>query len=125
MLIVDRLAAEEAIRATVASGIRSVFCYCPTPRAAQWQPTLSLAHDMFPDWIMQTMSRLSGLLRQIAEGRVTMGFALDGTHLPPQFLHDILQSARKNGAEQMTFHAVHGNMFNGTYLQTIGVRAKD
>jgi hypothetical protein len=72
------LVATEALRATIGSGIRSIFGYCPTPRVAQWTPEFKLEPDMLPPWVMKTFDKLASLNPFGPSGRVRLGFAFDG-----------------------------------------------
>jgi hypothetical protein len=104
-------AAEEALRATITSGLRSIFCYCPTPRVARWQPKMSLEQDMLPPWVMENFYKMAINLPPRTDGRVKLGFAFDGSHLPPQQLTDVFETVRQSGSHLITWHAVHGAMF--------------
>ena len=99
--------ATEAIRATVASGIRSVFAYCPTPRVATWKPSFTLEQDILPPWVMETWDHLVKLNPFGANGRVRLGFAFDALWLPPKLLQDLFTKVREQGSQLITTHALN------------------
>ncbi|KAL3441168.1 hypothetical protein BJX65DRAFT_322537 [Aspergillus insuetus] len=94
----------EGIRATVASGIRSVFCYCVHPRVATWQPELTFEEDFLPDWVMETFKELAALQPFGPGGRVRLGFAIDAALVPPGTLRSLLLEVRTSGAHIITSH---------------------
>ena len=102
---------EEAIRATIASGLRSIFCYCPTPRVAQWLPTFELEQNLLPDWVMSTFDRLSSRQPFGPNGRVRLGFAFDGLFLPGTVLKELFAKVRRQGVQLITTHALQNALF--------------
>ncbi|PLB54914.1 Metallo-dependent hydrolase [Aspergillus steynii IBT 23096] len=101
----------EALRATIASGLRSVFAYCPTPRVASWKPEFTLDRDFLPPWVMETFKKLAGLNPFGPNGRVSLGFAFDGLFLPGSMLKDMYSKVREAGAQLITSHSVYGAQF--------------
>ncbi|KAF2193178.1 amidohydrolase family protein [Zopfia rhizophila CBS 207.26] len=95
----------EAIRATVASGIRSTFCYCAHPRVATWQPQFTMENEIFPKWVMATFAQLASKQPFGPNGRVRLGFAIDSAYLAPQLLGVILSDVRAKGVKLITSHA--------------------
>lgn len=83
---------------------------------------MTIEHDLFPDWVMETMSKLGQTAPSLSDGRVELGFALDATHMPPEFLRNIFKQARTNGARLITCHAVHGAMSHCKYLPASGIK---
>lgn len=98
-----------ALRATLASGIRSIFGYCPTPRAEALEP-FSMAHDFFPPWVMDTFEKLAAA-NPMGDGRVLLGFAFDGLFLPKEMLQPIFKRVFDAGAHLYTVHDSVGPMF--------------
>ncbi|KAB8236284.1 uncharacterized protein BDW43DRAFT_252000 [Aspergillus alliaceus] len=102
---------KEAIRATISSGIRSIFAYCPTPRVAQWTPTFELSPDLLAPWVMETFDQLAILNPFGPSGRVRLGFAFDGLYLPGEVLKEVYGRVRHAGAQLITSHSVYGVAF--------------
>ena len=69
-----------AIAATMSSGIRSIFCYCATPRLESYDP-FKIDMNLLPPWVMETLEELT-VHKSIVDSRVQLGFAFDGTWLP-------------------------------------------
>ncbi|KXJ84895.1 hypothetical protein Micbo1qcDRAFT_186844 [Microdochium bolleyi] len=103
---------KEAIRATVGSGIRSVFCYCAQPRVTSWQPELKVDSNPVPGWVMETFRELAAKQPFGPRGRVRLGFAMDTMFVPEQVLQDTFAEARKHGAHLITSHATKVGMFD-------------
>ncbi|KAH8690443.1 hypothetical protein BGW36DRAFT_400919 [Talaromyces proteolyticus] len=102
----------EAIRATVASGIRSVFCYCAHPRVATWQPELAFEKEWFPDWVMATFRQLATMQPFGLNGRVRLGFAIDAALVPPSVLKSVFHEVRALGAQLITSHETRLRMLD-------------
>ncbi|KAL2867590.1 uncharacterized protein BJX67DRAFT_387828 [Aspergillus lucknowensis] len=103
---------KEAIRATVASGIRSVFCYCAHPRVATWKPELTFEKEWFPDWVMATFRELASMQPFGPNGRVRLGFALDVALVPPHVLRNVFDEVRALGAHLITSHETRIRMLD-------------
>lgn len=99
--------ASTAISATVSSGLRSVYGYCPTARVASWSP-FEMNQEMIAPWILNEIEEL-GNKAPFGEGRVTMGLAFDLWFLPEQVVQEIFQRAREVGIELATTHAVRNH----------------
>ncbi|KAF4985778.1 hypothetical protein FGRMN_11103 [Fusarium graminum] len=97
-------AASTAISATVSSGLRSIYGYCPTARVTSWSP-FTLNQEMIASWTLQEIQDL-GHQAPFGEGRVTMGLAFDLWFLPEQVVQEVFQRARDSGIELATTHAV-------------------
>ncbi|KAF7587693.1 hypothetical protein BBP40_006852 [Aspergillus hancockii] len=102
---------KEALRATISSGIRSVFAYTPTARVAQWTPTFVLDPELFPPWVMETFDQLAALNPFGPDGRVRLGFAFDGLFLPGEVLQELYARVRRAGTQLITSHSVYGVSF--------------
>ena len=100
-----------AISATVASGIRSVFCYCPTPRVASWNP-LELSNNMLEDFVIDTFEDLA-VKGPFGDGRVTLGFAFDGWFLPKEVILPLFDRVAKHGIRTITCHSVRNATMGG------------
>ena len=101
-------AGETAIRATVASGFRSTFFYCAHPRvAATWKPEFSMETEIFPQWVMAKFAQLVSRHELGPNGRIRLGFAIDGAYLPSPVLRTILSEVRAKGARLITSHVTH------------------
>ncbi|KAF5008656.1 hypothetical protein FDECE_5068 [Fusarium decemcellulare] len=97
-------AALTAVSATVSSGLRCVYGYCPTPRVASWSP-FELAQDVLAPWVMETLEDLAKAA-PFGDGRVTMGLAFDQWFLPPSIVEDIFRRARDAGVKLATTHTI-------------------
>ncbi|KAH8428343.1 uncharacterized protein LDX57_006044 [Aspergillus melleus] len=114
----------EALRATISSGLRSVFAYCPTPRVATWKPEFALDRDLLPPWVMETFERLAGLNPLGPNGRVSLGFAFDGFFLPGPMLRSLYSKVREAGVRLITSHSAYGVQF-GAPAQTSAAATLD
>jgi hypothetical protein len=103
------LEANAAIAATIASGIRSVFCYCPTPRIDSWNP-LVMNHDLLAGWVMSSLERLAAA-SPFGDGRIELGFAFDGFFLPKETVISLFQKVKALGIKVITTHVVRGVVF--------------
>lgn len=97
------LLATNAIEATIASGIRSVFCYAPTAKTQDWTPEITINGGLLDDWVIEQFEKL-GAAAPFGDGRVQMGFAFDGFMLPQDQVVSIYHKARKLGARVITTH---------------------
>ncbi|KAI1056880.1 hypothetical protein LB507_002301 [Fusarium sp. FIESC RH6] len=103
-------AASTAISATVSSGLRSVYGYCPTIRVGSWSP-FEMNPELIASWTLQEIQDL-GTKAPFGDGRVTMGLAFDLWFLPEQVVQDLFQRARDVGMELATTHAVRNHQMN-------------
>ncbi|KAB8215602.1 hypothetical protein BDV33DRAFT_180522 [Aspergillus novoparasiticus] len=104
---------KEAIRATISSGIRSIFGYCPTAQVTQWSPKFQMAPDPLAPWVMETFDQLAAMNPLGPSGRVQLGFAFDMLYLPGEILKEIYGRVRRAGAQLITSHSVYGVAFGG------------
>ncbi|KAJ5459684.1 uncharacterized protein N7458_001236 [Penicillium daleae] len=93
------------IEATIASGIRSIFCYAPTMRVKTWKPEITYEGGLLDDWVIENFERL-GVLAPFGNGRVQLGLAFDGFMLPKEQVISLYERARKLGAQVITSHYV-------------------
>jgi hypothetical protein len=110
------LLGKEAIRATVASGVRSVLCYCAHPRVTSWKPELTFEKEWFPDWVMATFRELASMQPFGPNGQVRLGFALDVALVPPRVLKDVFDEVRALGAHLITSHETRSRMLDRKHL---------
>ncbi|KAJ7706690.1 hypothetical protein B0H17DRAFT_1156326 [Mycena rosella] len=99
---------ESALSATVASGIRSYFCYCPVPqtRAASWAPfKFETSSSSVPDWAATQLADLAAK-QPFGNGRVRLGVGFDAYYLPQDVVISIFQNARSAGVKLFTSHYV-------------------
>ncbi|KLJ07998.1 hypothetical protein EMPG_16540 [Blastomyces silverae] len=110
---------ENAVSATVSSGIRSVFCFTPTLRVKSWDPPFTVEEDIFPDWVFETFDKLAQAA-PLGDGRVELGFALDLFFLPKEMIVDMFERVTKAGVKTITAHYLHGIYdYNGVPLVDI------
>jgi hypothetical protein len=98
-----------AIAATLSSGIRSVFCYCPTSRVDSLDP-FKMNMDLLPPWVMSTLEELVGH-STLLNSRVQLGFAFDGAWLPKEVIVNTFDKVKSLGIKVITTHYVrNGSM---------------
>ena len=94
---------DQVISATISSGVRSVFCYCPTPRVASWSPFATIA-DSLSDHVLPKFDELAAQAPW-ADGRITLGFAFDGFRfLPKEPLQALMKKLEENKVQLVTYH---------------------
>ncbi|KAH6604618.1 hypothetical protein Trco_006325 [Trichoderma cornu-damae] len=110
-----------AIAATASSGIRSTFCYAPTPRFNEWEPELSLDPEMVPGWAVEQVEQLikDG---PYGDGRVTVGLAFDALFLPKDVVADLYARVRRAGAKVITTHYVRGPVLGESVSRGLAFR---
>ncbi|EPE30951.1 Metallo-dependent hydrolase [Glarea lozoyensis ATCC 20868] len=93
-----------ATDATIASGIRSVFCYTPTPLVASWDHNgPALNWDILADWVIPYFSELSRKLK--VHPLLSLGLAFDGYALvPPHITKSLFETARSLDCQIITTH---------------------
>ncbi|KAG9892370.1 Metallo-dependent hydrolase, partial [Aureobasidium melanogenum] len=101
-----------AISATVASGIRSIYGYCPTARAASWNP-LVMDNNILADDVINNLEELASTA-PFGDGRVTLGFAFDGWFLPKQSVISLFDKVAKLGIRTITSHSVRTPSFGAS-----------
>ncbi|EXJ89452.1 hypothetical protein A1O3_02519 [Capronia epimyces CBS 606.96] len=116
-----------AVSATVSSGIRAFFCYCPTSRVKSWCP-LTKDDDLLPPWLL---TQLESLAKQspFGDGRVHIGLAFDWFLMPKQAVVDLFEKARRWGVKLITAHYTKGP-YSGDFspiqiLESYGLLASD
>ncbi|KAM0360391.1 hypothetical protein ACHAP4_002468 [Fusarium culmorum] len=110
--------ASTAISATVSSGLRSVYGYCPTARVASWSP-FEMNPEMIASWHLQELRKF-GAQAPFGDGRVTMGLAFDLWFLPEQVVQELFQTAREAGIDLATTHAVRNHQLSmGDVIQQV------
>ncbi|KAH7347020.1 amidohydrolase, partial [Pyrenochaeta sp. MPI-SDFR-AT-0127] len=87
------------IQALATSGLRCVFCYCPS-RQTDYASTRSL-HEF----------RALAAAGPFGKGRVQIGFAMDNIYLPGDVIKPYYQAIRRAGAKVITTHGAGGPAF--------------
>lgn len=98
-----------ALAGTVASGIRSRFCYGISPiRAAEWTAdSLALDRDPQPAWVPSQLREWSSRLPLTADDRVRLGFFFDSYFLPRDTIRDTLAHVKTLGIDFISSHFRH------------------
>ncbi|CVK85967.1 related to cytosine deaminase and related metal-dependent hydrolases [Fusarium mangiferae] len=114
-----------ALSATISSGIRSIYCYCPTGRVKTWKP-FEMEEQLLPSWLFE---QLTSLCKNgpFSNGRVTMGFAFDSFYLPKDVVVNIFNQVRGLGIKTITSHYVPSLLPGSTVdlLESYGLLEKD
>ncbi|KAJ5572744.1 Metallo-dependent hydrolase [Penicillium hetheringtonii] len=105
-----------AIEATVASGIRSVFCYTPTSKVLNWKPELTTCDRLLDDWVINQFEELASQA-PFGDGRVHLGLAFDGFLLPRDQVVSLYNKARELGTKVITSH--YAGLYFGEHLIAI------
>ena len=98
-----------ALSASVASGIRSIFGYCPLLRAKSFSP-FQLNPNTLEPWVMETFDKLAASA-PYGNGRVSLGFAFDGLSLPRDLLQPLFRKVANAGIQLFTTHDQAGPAF--------------
>lgn len=93
-----------AILATAASGIRSIYAYCPTPRIASWNP-LKMEPNLLADFVIEDLQKLASEA-PFGCGRITLGFAFDGWFLPKEVILSLFAKVNHLDIRTITAHYV-------------------
>ncbi|KAF5706686.1 5-methylthioadenosine s-adenosylhomocysteine deaminase [Fusarium mundagurra] len=93
-----------ALSATISSGLRSIYCYCPTGCVKTWKP-FEMEEEFLPAWLFEQLTSLCKA-GPFANGRVTMGFAFDSFYLPKDVVVGIFNQVRGLGIKTITSHYV-------------------
>lgn len=98
-----------ALKATVTSGIRSIFCYGVTPfRVSEWtSSTLDIDRNPFPSWFFDQFKELADRAPFGKDGRVRLGFFFDSYFLPQDSIVDIFHRVRSWGVKMISSHFRH------------------
>ena len=91
--------------ATISSGVRSVYCYCPTARIKTWKPKFEVDEALLPDWVFEQLATLSRDA-PFGDGRVTIGFGFDMFFLPKEVVVGVFEKVRALGLKTITSHYV-------------------
>ncbi|TVY86592.1 5'-deoxyadenosine deaminase [Lachnellula willkommii] len=106
-----------AIAATVSSGIRSIFGYCPIAPVENWKP-FTLGQNPLAEWVMKTLEEL-GSKAPFGNGRVQLGLAFDGNYLPKEVLVNLFSKAKAAGVKIITTHYVRAAVPSQAQLKAI------
>ncbi|KAF7553059.1 hypothetical protein G7Z17_g3894 [Cylindrodendrum hubeiense] len=110
--------ANEALKATVASGLRSVFAYSHPPYFTKWdEKTCEMSHDILPKSSMEHIFSLAAQ-QPFGNGRVQIGFGFDYWFLPKEAIQGIFGSLRQGGVKLFTSHYAKNAVF-GTHSSLI------
>ena len=94
---------DQVLAATLSSGIRSVFCYCPTPRLTSWD-SFTINPNALGDHVLPKFDELAAQ-SPWGNGRVTLGFAFDGFRfLPKEALEPLMAKLKENRVQLITYH---------------------
>ncbi|KAH0415886.1 Metallo-dependent hydrolase, partial [Aureobasidium melanogenum] len=102
----------KAISATVASGVRSIYGYCPTARVASWNP-LVMDNNILADEVINNLEELASTA-PFGDGRVTLGLAFDGWFLPKRSISSLFGKVAKLGIRTITSHSVRTPSFGAS-----------
>ena len=92
-----------AISGTVASGIRSVYCFAPNPRLSSVNPFVIDSNGLGVH-AMSTLEQL-GKASPWGDGRVTLGFAFDGfPYVPKEYLDPLMAKLEELKIKLIQFH---------------------
>lgn len=91
------------IAATASSGVRAVYCYCPTVRPKSLTP-LQMYENPLENWVMRTFSELADQA-PFGDGRVTLGFAYDLWFLPKDVIQRVFGQVKQKSIRTITCHA--------------------
>ncbi|UQC87892.1 uncharacterized protein CLUP02_13413 [Colletotrichum lupini] len=96
--------ATQALSATIASGIRSIFAYSQAPYFTKWDSkTCELSMDIMPDSSMAHIFELAKA-QPYGNGRVQIGFGFDYWFLPKEAIVGIFNGLRHAGIKLFTSH---------------------
>lgn len=100
--VLHTAAADTAIHATVASGIRSIYAYCFTGRVDSWSPFI-LNDDFIAPFTLPALRRLA-TSAPFGDGRVKLGVAFDGWFLPHDLIRPLFDEVKNLGIKHVTTH---------------------
>ncbi|KAK6007236.1 hypothetical protein QM012_006244 [Aureobasidium pullulans] len=101
-----------AISATVASGLRSIYGYCPTARVESWNP-LVMNNNILADDVINNLEELASAA-PFGDGRVTLGVAFDAWFLPKPSIISLFDKVAKLGIRTITSHSVRTPSFGAS-----------
>ncbi|KAK1445714.1 amidohydrolase [Colletotrichum melonis] len=96
------------IQALIASGLRSVYCYC-VPRTTSWSP-FSTADDYTSSHVLEEWKSLA-TNGPYGDGRVQIGFAVDNLYQSPDQMKFLYSELRAAKAKVITSHGAGGLAF--------------
>jgi hypothetical protein len=108
-LILTKLLATEALRATTSSGLRSIFCYSSIWRISSWSSEVEYDSTLLPEWWHTTLASLARSA-PYGDGRVTLGVGFDQFQLPKEEVMNLWGKSRELGVKLMTSHYVAHSM---------------
>jgi hypothetical protein len=73
--------------------------------------------DLLPSWLWEQLVQLSQL-QPFGAGRVQLGFAFDGYHMPKEILLKLFSLVRASGIKLITSHYVKGAILGTTEYYT-------
>jgi hypothetical protein len=99
------------LSATLASGIRSVFCYSLVPNIETWDSTgFHNAKSAIPDWFVPHLKAITSHPATAASDRVMIGLGYDSYHLPHEQTKHVFKVVRENGVGLITSHWRRNNI---------------
>ncbi|KAF4964437.1 hypothetical protein FSARC_7623 [Fusarium sarcochroum] len=102
--VLDHAHATQALSATIASGVRSIFAYSHAPNFTKWDSkTCELSRDIMPDSVMAQIFELAKG-QPYGNGRVHIGFGFDYWFLPKEAVVGIFSGLRQAGIKLFTSH---------------------
>ncbi|KAK0367895.1 hypothetical protein CLIM01_14747 [Colletotrichum limetticola] len=108
--------ATQALSATIASGIRSIFAYSQAPYFTKWDSkTCELSMDIMPDSSMAHIFELAKA-QPYGNGRVQIGFGFDYWFLPKEAIVGIFNGLRHAGIKLFTSHYAKNPTFGANPL---------
>ncbi|KAJ7244179.1 hypothetical protein B0H12DRAFT_1203662 [Mycena haematopus] len=110
-----------ALSATVASGIRSYFCYSPVPqpRVTSWAPfCFESDTNPLPDWATRQLADLAAN-QPFGNGRVRLGVAFDSWYLPKDVVVSLFERTRQLGVKLFTSHYVRNPLLGSHSIVNI------
>ncbi|KAK6365349.1 hypothetical protein LTS17_011321 [Exophiala oligosperma] len=93
---------DAAIAALEATGLRAVFCFCPSSRLRKHDP-LEVDGDIFCDWIMDKIQALAQNA-PYGDGRIQIGFGLDEFRFDRATTVDVFKRIKSFGIKHVTTH---------------------
>ncbi|KAI5792550.1 hypothetical protein DFH27DRAFT_569415 [Peziza echinospora] len=101
---------DAAIEATILSGLRSVYCYCPDSTRVNSFSPFELSHNPLPEWTIEQLKSYASVAPWGPNGRVSLGMAFDSYYLPVEVFTNLFKLARSLGVKVITTHDVRGPM---------------
>ncbi|CZR68949.1 uncharacterized protein PAC_18850 [Phialocephala subalpina] len=85
---------DAAFEGLATSGMRAVFCPCPTKRVKRWLLELIFEEEEVPGWFMGMLEEIAGR-RPMGHGRAEIGLAFDSFGIPTGEAERIFAKARE------------------------------